>query len=188
MPKVPKIRAGMVLIAEPFLTDPNFSRTVVFLVEHNEEGTLGFVLNQPMGIMLKDVIENGPDDQLDIPLFAGGPVATDTLHVIHQLGDHIEGSKFVGKHIYWGGEFEQIRFLLGNKNAKWDDFRFFVGYSGWAPGQLEDELASGSWIVNKTDEEFIFDLEKQKLWEAALNDKGGKFKLMKGSPLRPDWN
>lgn len=178
----------MVLIAEPFLTDPNFSRTVVFLVEHNEEGTLGFVLNQPMGIMLKDVIENGPDDQLDIPLFAGGPVATDTLHVIHQLGDHIEGSKFVGKHIYWGGEFEQIRFLLGNKNAKWDDFRFFVGYSGWAPGQLEDELASGSWIVNKTDEEFIFDLEKQKLWEAALNDKGGKFKLMKGSPLRPDWN
>lgn len=188
MPKVPSIRAGMVLIAEPFLADPNFSRAVVYLVEHNEEGTLGFVLNQPMGIMLKDVVEAGPEDQLDIPLYIGGPVASSTLHVIHQLGDHIQDSKYVGKHIYWGGDFEQIKFLLGNKNARWNDFRFFVGYSGWGSGQLQEELENGSWIVNRTNDEFIFDLEKQKIWEAALTEKGGKFKLLKDSPLSPDWN
>ncbi len=184
-----KIKAGSILISEPFLADPNFSRTVVYIAEHDANGTVGFVVNQPMGLMLKDVIPTEPtEDFLDIPLFTGGPVGNDTLHVIHQLGDHVKGSKFISQHTYWGGDFEQIKFLIGNKNADTRDFKFFVGYSGWGPGQLESEIESNSWIVMKGSSDLVFGETDTKTWEKALEQKGGKFKLYQNSPLRPDWN
>ncbi|MBI1185680.1 YqgE/AlgH family protein [bacterium] len=182
------IRRGDLLIADPFLSDPSFSRAVVYIVEHNEEGTIGFVLNQPMGIMLKDVVETSPGPEFEIPLFTGGPVGGNTLHVVHQLGDHIAGSKYIANHIYWGGDFEQVKFLLGNKNADWRDMKFFVGYAGWAAGQLADELKNHSWIVLRGTEDFIFNDEDEDLWQAALRMKGGKYRLLAISPLRPEWN
>lgn len=184
-----KLKSGMMLVADPFLPDPNFSRSVVYIVEHDDKGTVGFVLNQPMGLMLEDVIQTGTSEDLDIPLFTGGPVGNDTLHVIHQLGDHVPGSKYISRHIYWGGDFEQIKFLIGNKNADLRDVKFFVGYSGWGPGQLEDEIKEKSWVILKGNEDLIFNNSiESKVWEKALNQKGGKFKLYQKSPLRPEWN
>jgi len=182
------IRPGDLLIAEPFLPDPNFSRSVAYVVEHNEEGTIAFVLNQPMDLNLNDVMKGDATDALDIPLYTGGPVAPDTLHVIHQLGDHIPGSKYIARHTYWGGDFEHIKMLLLNKNVDWRDFRFFVGYSGWSPGQLEDELEQKSWIIHRSSEELIFNDNPMAVWEKAMEERGGKYKLFAKSPLRPDWN
>lgn len=158
------------------------------MVEHNEEGSLGFVLNQPMNLSLNDVVEVGGEKELDIPLYSGGPVGSDTLHVVHQLGDHVTDSKVVSEHVFWGGDFEQIKFLLANKNADWKDFRFFVGYSGWAPGQLQEELKLKSWIVARGKESQVFNLDTAKLWEALMEGEGGKYKFLKKSPLKPDWN
>lgn len=183
-----QIRPGDLLIAEPFLPDPNFSRAVAYIVEHNEEGTIGFVLNQSTGVALKDVLPGEVGEELDIPLYSGGPVSPETLHVIHQLGDHISGSKYIARHTYWGGDFDQIKFLLGNKNANWKDFRFFVGYSGWSPGQLEAELEQKSWIIHRSNEELIFSDDAAEVWEKAMAERGGKYKLFAKSPLRPDWN
>lgn len=188
MPNVNLIQSGDLLISEPFLPDPNFMRSVVYLVEHNKEGTIGFVLNQPMGLTLADVLQIENAEGLDIPVYNGGPVANDTLHVIHQLGDHVPGSKYVGNHIYWGGDFEHIRFLLANKNADERDFRFFVGYSGWGAGQLQEELKQKSWIRHRVGEEMVFNDNPEKLWAEVLKNKGGRYKLISGSPLHPDWN
>ena len=113
-----QIRPGDLLIAEPFLPDPNFSRAVAYIVEHNDEGTIGFVLNQATGVALKDVLPGEVGEELDIPLYSGGPVSPETLHVIHQLGDHIPGSKYIARHTYWGGDFEQIKFRNGGESLQ----------------------------------------------------------------------
>ncbi|MCB0736468.1 MAG: YqgE/AlgH family protein [Bacteroidetes bacterium] len=184
-----KIRPGDVLISEPFLPDPNFARSVVLVVEHNAEGTVGFVVNHLLGMALSDVVPlQTKNPLLDIPMLSGGPVGTDTLHVLHQLGDHVPGSKYVANHIYWGGDFDQIQLLLLNQNANYKDFRFMVGYSGWAPGQLEQELEQNSWIVLKGKGGLIFETELEDLWQTLLEVKGGKYKLLKNSPNRPDLN
>lgn len=188
MSKIKKIRSGDILIAEPFLADPNFSRAVVYIVEHNAEGTVGFVVNQPMGLLLKDVIHTQPAEEFDIPLYSGGPVGTNTLHVVHQLGDHVKHSKYIARHTYWGGDFDQIKFLLLNKNADWRDVKIFIGYSGWSPDQLDAEVASKSWIIHRGSEDLIFNKLEKATWEQALRDKGGKYKLFQKSPLKPDWN
>ena len=121
-------------------------------------------------------------------MFSGGPVGNDTLHVIHQLGDHLKGSKYISKHTYWGGDFEQLKFLILNKNVDWRDLKIFIGYSGWSAGQLEDEIKAKSWIIHRGSEDLVFSKSEAQTWEEALNEKGGKYKLYQNSPLRPDWN
>src|SRR3990167_6862101 len=89
-PKFPKPQAGKLLLSEPFLEDPNFKRSVILLTEHNENGTVGFILNKPSNYKLNEALQNFP--AFDAPLFMGGPVQTDTLHFLHKLGNKLEGS------------------------------------------------------------------------------------------------
>ena len=105
---------GILLIAEPFLKDPNFMRTVVFLCDHQEEGSFGFVINRAYKHTLDELMNNAED--LKIPVFYGGPVQMDTIHFLHQYPDKIPGSYEVLNGIYWGGEFETAITLL--KKAK----------------------------------------------------------------------
>ena len=95
---------GILLIADPFLKDPNFLRTVVFLCEHKEEGSFGFVLNRKYENTLDELIPGLED--LKLPVFYGGPVQMDTIHFLHQYPDEIPGSEEVIKGVYWGGDFE----------------------------------------------------------------------------------
>src|SRR6218665_3318782 len=95
-----------ILIAEPFLGDPNFERSVVLLCEHNAEGSFGFVLNQESSLRLADVVEGV---YADFPLYIGGPVEQNTLHFIHRLGDMVDNTVEIGNGIYWSGDFESFR-------------------------------------------------------------------------------
>jgi putative transcriptional regulator len=177
---------GKVLIAEPFLGDPNFERSVVLLCEHNESGSFGFVLNQTTQLTIKDVIEE--EIYVPVPLQVGGPVEHNTLHFIHRLGSLVEDTLTVTDGLYWGGDFEQIKSLLNMGKITQQDVRFFIGYSGWGSGQLDNELKQNAWIVTDADANFIFTTPTDQLWRGILRRMDGKYKSIANYPTDPRLN
>ncbi len=179
---------GDFLISEPFLPDDNFSRSVVLLCEHNDEGTFGFVLNRPANLKLSNLISE-LFSPMDFDIFVGGPVQQNTLHFIHRMPNSLENSIEIKNGVYWGGNFEQLKIMLENGSVSPSDIRFFVGYSGWASGQLADELAVNSWIVSKsTDIEEVFNTSPEAFWKKALEKMGGKYKMFSKYPEDPRLN
>ncbi len=181
-----KPKAGRLLVSEPYLPDPNFERTIILLCEHNEEGTVGFVLNKPslskLGELIKDL------SQLENIVCMGGPVQQDTLHYIHRC-PHIEGAIEVSERIYWGGEFEQLIAKLESHQLSPTDIKFFLGYSGWSPGQLEEEIKVNSWIVsNLASEELLFETMEEEMWRKTLRTMGGRFSMYSNYPIDPSMN
>lgn len=176
---------GKLLLSEPFLPDPNFERTVILLTEHNEEGTVGFVLNKPSESRVTDVME---DLKIDLPIFIGGPVQQDTLHFIHrniQLKDAIE----IGGGLSWGGDFDQLVSLIDVGKVSLTDIKFFLGYSGWSPGQLDEELKTDSWIVSdRYNDELLFETVPDLMWKNALKNLGGRFSVYSNYPADPRMN
>lgn len=178
---------GDLLISEPFLPDPNFERSVILLCEHNEEGSLGFVLNKPTEHQLSDVLEESASFQKT--LYQGGPVQLNTLHFIHRAPDLIPDGNAVKEDIFWGGDYEQLLSLMNTRQLAPRDIRFFVGYSGWSPGQLEEELQEDSWFVYKqTSSRDVFDASAADLWRKVLKNMGGKYRMFSNYPTDPRLN
>ena len=165
------IQAGNLLLAQPFMLDPNFKRSVVALCEHDSaKGSLGFILNKPLNMKILDLVNDFPE--FDAEVYYGGPVATDTLHYIHDKGDLLEDSVEIHKGIYWGGDFERLKFLIDNKLILESNIQFFVGYSGWSENQLKGELDSGSWVVASMDANYLFHKDESLLWKKAMENTG----------------
>jgi len=179
-------RKGKVLVSEPFLSDQYFKRSIVLLAEYNEEGTLGFVLNKPIDAEISDLVKDFPDKE--IPASLGGPVATNTLHYIHTLGDILPESKRIYKNIYWGGNFEVLKNLIGFGSIDIRQVRFFVGYSGWEPGQLERELSENSWVITELSPEQIMSTNDPMIWKNVLRMMGRKYRLWADFPENPGLN
>lgn len=138
------IRAGSLLLSEPFSDDPYFKRSVILIVEHEEHGDVGFILNKCLGICLCDLVDNFPDD--DYTLCLGGPVNPSTLHYLHPYED-LPGNVRIADGLYWGGDFEILRDRLFTGEMIPAHMKFFLGYSGWERGQLMEEMQSGLWGV-----------------------------------------
>lgn len=180
-----KPAAGRFLVSEPFMEDQNFQRTVVLLVEHNQEGSLGFVLNRRLQVRVGDVV---PDLQaLDAPVFLGGPVEQTTLHYLHRIAD-LPGARPVGEGVYWSGSFEALQSLAQQGAIDPADIRFFVGYSGWGGGQLDGELVRKAWIVTPAHGGLVFQDDQEDLWRQALQSLGGKYNIIANYPVDPKLN
>lgn len=180
------IRPGIVLVSEPFMLDPHFKRSVVLICEHNEEdGTIGFVLNRSLGMRVDDTVAGMEDLQGD--LYYGGPVAQDTMHYLHRYGDILEDSLPIMDGIWWGGNYEQLTALLKSGQLSPDGVRFFLGYSGWSAGQLQDELDIDSWITAEGKAEYLFK-SGDELWKQVLADKGGRYTQVINYPEDPSLN
>lgn len=177
---------GKILISEPFLNDPNFKRSIILLSEHGEEGSVGFILNKPTKLRINQVLDDFPD--FDAPVYLGGPVQINTLQFIHRLGNMIEGSTEICDGLYWGGNFDYLKLLIEANQVTPDDFRFFIGYSGWTEGQLDDELKINSWIVTSTSVENIFSEEPDKMWREILKGMGRKYSILASFPENPSVN
>ena len=143
------LKKGDFLVSQPFMMDGNFRRTVIFLTEYNEEGALGFILNRPLEYNADELMAEFPE--FDDAAYFGGPVATNTIHYVHRVGHLLDDSIEVKDGIFWGGNYDKLKVLIDNKMILPGDIKFYVGYSGWSPGQLEDELVHGSWIVVPSD-------------------------------------
>ncbi len=177
---------GTLLIAEPFLKDPNFSRTVVFVCDHQPGGSFGFVLNRAYGHNLDDLMNNVGD--LKVPVYYGGPVQLDTIHFLHQYPDQIPGSYEISKGIYWGGDFELAVELLRNGTIPASGIRFFLGYSGWSEGQLAEEMNQKSWLTAAATRKIVFHRNINDIWRDALTSLGGDYAMMVNFPTDPQLN
>lgn len=182
-----QVKSGTILISDPFLDDKYFGRSVIIVCSHNPEGSFGFVLNQYLDIDLHKADENFPDIQARISL--GGPVGKENLFFIHRLGTKIQGSTSLYNGIYYGGDYDQLKKLLIQSKKHRKDVRFFVGYSGWSEGQLDEEIKEESWLpVNNISNDMIFDTANDKLWEQSLEIQGKRFKIMSKFPRNPEDN
>ncbi len=178
---------GSLLIANPFLKDPNFLRTVVLICDHSSEsGSFGFVLNKPFSVRLHQLLNE--ITHTDIPVSVGGPVQTDSLHFIHQYPDLIEGGEEILPGIYWGGNFESMKILLNNGDIDLRKVRFFLGYSGWSEGQLDGEIKEESWITMMGTRKLLFATPPEDVWKDSLKELGGDYEMMINFPLDPQLN
>jgi len=182
-----KPKTGRLLISEPFMVDPNFKRSVVLLTEHGEDGTVGYILNQVGDLLLKDVIQDlwAADNQI----YFGGPVASDTLHFIHRAYDKLQSGEEIGNGIYWGGNFETLKILINTNAIDENEIKFFMGYSGWDTGQLEQELKQNAWMVSDISHpDIIFGSDDEKLWRDVIVNLGPKYAHVSNFPIDPSLN
>jgi putative transcriptional regulator len=181
------LKPGDVLIAEPFLKDPNFSRAVILLCEHEEaKGSLGFVLNREIPYTISDLISDLPN--CDFPVFFGGPVQLDTLHFLHTRPDVIEDSFKISEGLHWGGNFTQVIKLIKQGLITHADIKFYVGYSGWNSGQLAGELNDNSWFTTTVTKKLVFVNQAAKLWQESIKQLGPEYMEMVNYPIDPNLN
>ncbi len=176
---------GYLLLAEPFMADPNFKRSVVFICENQKSGSVGFILNRPMPLKLTEAVEDIFD--FDATLYYGGPVQTDTLHFIHNVSD-LEGCIRIIDGLYWGGNFEALKAIINSGQVRPENFRFFLGYSGWDMSQLDSELADNSWIIHPAKASHVFKEKPDTLWKEVLKEMGGDYAMMVNFPEDPSMN
>ena len=177
---------GILLIADPFLKDPNFMRTVVFICEHQYEGSMGFVLNKQFEQTMDELINDF--EGYPLPVYYGGPVQLDTIHFLHQYPDLVPGGQEVMKGVYWGGDFEVLTSHVKNKEVDLGKIRFFIGYSGWGEGQLGEELTEKTWLTVEATRNLIFHGSPDEVWKESLKHLGGDYERMVNFPIDPRLN
>ena len=188
---MPRLRAGSLLISQPFLGDPNFERSVVLLCQHTgADGSFGLVLNRLSTLHLADVLELPvPADSpvARLPLYLGGPVQPDTLHYLHQQPS-VPGAVALGQGVYWGGDFQELLGRLLSGELAPEAVRFYAGYSGWTGGQLGGEIGEAVWIVFPDAAGKVFTLNPEAFWQAVLREKGGRYRALSNYPIDPRLN
>jgi putative transcriptional regulator len=175
-----KLQPGKLLLASANLLESNFKRTVLLMCEHSEEGSMGFILNRPMEFKVCEAIAGFED--IEEPLHMGGPVQVDTVHFIHSRGDSIDGAVEIFDGIYWGGDKNQLSFLINTGVIQPSEIRFFLGYAGWGAGQLQQEFEEGSWYTAEATRDIVFGAEYERMWSRSVRSKGGDYRIIANSP------
>lgn len=180
-----KVEIGDILIAEPFLEGKYFSRSVIFMVEHDEKGSIGFVLNKPMAYSASDLVTELAG--VNFPVYVGGPVEPNQLYYLHNHPE-LEDALPIADGIYWGGDFTALVQMLKEGSILPDEIRFFAGYSGWDGGQLERELEENTWMVGDITSIDFFRMDNNSLWESSMSALGGRYKIWSNFPKDPIMN
>ncbi|MDD4820751.1 MAG: YqgE/AlgH family protein [Flavobacteriales bacterium] len=147
MKKEPILKKGVALIAAPMLNNDFFRKSVIYITRHDDASSLGFILNRQLKLYMGMFF---PQIKETIPIYQGGPVDTDTLFFIHNIPSLLPGSIQIDESAYWGGDFETLKNLLSSGEAKGENVRFFLGYTGWDAGQLDDEVKEKNWLIEST--------------------------------------
>jgi putative transcriptional regulator len=180
-------KKGNLLIAEPStLGDVSFNRSVVLLAEHNNEGSIGFILNKPLNYTINDLL---PEIEASFKIYNGGPVEQDNLYFIHNIPEIIPKSLEISNGIYWGGDFETTKHLINSGQISKSNIRFFLGYSGWSINQLELELNETAWIVSENSlKKDLLSKSSNQFWKEKILEQGGEYVLFSNSPENPMLN
>lgn len=180
-------KKGHLLIAEPsIIGDISFNRSVILLADHSPEGSVGFILNKPLKFTLNELIQETEEKFI---VFNGGPVEQDNLYFIHTVPEIIPESIEISLGIFWGGNFEVVLRLLKNKRLHEGDIRFFLGYSGWEPQQLEEELKSNVWLVDRNIyENDLIIKSNDSFWKEKMVELGGDYSIWSNAPENPSYN
>lgn len=179
---------GNVLIAEPFLQDIYFQRSVVLLTNHSAEGSLGFVLNKKLSLIVNDFFPE-LEKFASMPIFMGGPVCKDRLFFIHTLDANIiPESQKINDTLSFCGSFDALKEYIISGRPVEGAVKFFLGYSGWDKDQLNNEIEQNSWVVSKDSISNILRAENETFWKDSLNTLGGKYKNWINYPKEPYYN
>lgn len=180
------IKPGEILIAKPFLQDDYFKRSVIFTVEHNSTGSLGFVFNKPHGLLLKDIfphLKNG-----NFPLFEGGPVSENQLFYTHTIGQKLTDSIEISNGVFWGGNFFELSKMIENNELKSNEIKFYIGYSGWSAGQIDVEMEKEMWLIQQANYNELISMPPNKMWGNELDKINSGFKAFSDYPFDPSLN
>ncbi len=182
-----KLTNGKILVSTPeLLMDHIFNQSVLLLTEHNEKGSMGFILNKPLLLRLNDIFDEIPTN---IQLWNGGPVEPSNMFYLHNKPDLIPHSILfdIKNNLYIGGNFEIIKLLLKNQSIDERHIKFFLGYSGWAPGQLKKEVKEKAWFITPNDID-LFQLNPKNIWKEKIVAVNPKNIIWQNAPLNPHLN
>lgn len=179
---------GRILIASPLLNDYHFSRTVILMINHEENGDMGVVLNKDFRyhVSLNDLVKD-LEDLPSIPVYKGGPVGRDTMFFIHDI-EEINDSLPLGNGLFMNGDFDQMLNFIKSGQRYTDRVRFFLGYAGWEKGQLQAEMDDDTWIVSELSKDRLFKENYRELWRNSLNDMGEPYCTWAKYPAIPSMN
>lgn len=179
-------KQGNILIAEPFLAGSYFNRSIILLATYTENGAVGFILNKKVDYPVEDLFLNFPD--FDSEIHIGGPVGTDSVYFIHTLGNVIPGSIYIKENLYWGGDFDSLKLQIKLGMVNPHQVRFFLGYSGWEAGQLEEEIKENSWLVADIPQADLMTIDENEMWVESVRTMGGKYIMWENFPENPSLN
>lgn len=177
---------GNIMIAEPLSRDGFFGRSVVLLTEYNDKGVLGFILNKSTGLGINSFVSEIQDESFLVSV--GGPVSTNSLHFIHTIGPKLPNSKLLFDNLYWGGDFELLKKLINSGTVSPAQVRFFVGYCGWSPNQLQGEIKHDSWLVSRLPVNHIMQPNEENLWKQSVINTDESYRFWLNVPSNPNWN
>jgi putative transcriptional regulator len=180
------VKENMLLIADPFLKDEHFKRSVIYLCSHSSEGSVGFALNRLFEYSLNQLISG--IDHCNIPVYIGGPVELDSIHFIHQYPLLIPDSQQVSETTFWGGDLDFAKELIARNELNLKKIKFFIGYSGWGADQLNDELKEKSWLLSQPNDSIIFNTSPELVWKESILQMGPDYKDLVNYPLDPQLN
>tara|TARA_B100001250_G_C19336339_1_gene587058 strand:+ start:40 stop:588 length:549 start_codon:yes stop_codon:yes gene_type:complete len=159
-----EVTVGTILISKPFMEDNRFEKTIILIVENNNDGTIGFIMNKSIANKVDSISDIFPDQNINLKY--GGPVDDESsLFFIHRYPDLIRGSKEIKNGVFWGGEIEDVSKGLSSGEISKNEITFFLGYTGWEQSQLADEINEGSWIPHNID---LNTLQKNINWSNLL--------------------
>ncbi len=175
---------GMFLVASQDLRDPNFSETVVLLIDYNPQGAMGLVINRPTQMKLSTVLPEieGLKKRNDT-VYIGGPVARMQMMLLIRSVDPPDGSLHIFEDVYVSSSGTVIQRMIDAVRPE-ERFRIYMGYAGWAPGQLDRELSRGDWHLLQADTETLFDRAPQEIWQELIRQSP----LLIANLQRPDWD
>ena len=189
MRSVDAVTRGTFLVASPLLRDPNFLRTVVLMCDHTDEGSWGLVVNRRTDLTFGTLLEDLPfPAATNGPVFWGGPVETSRMQTLHRLRRDLGEVTEVCPGVDLGLDVDTFREVLDGTLMPGESLQAYVGHAGWGPGQLEAELATGSWIPCTAEARFVFEVDPEEMWERVLRSLGRNFARLATVPLDPRVN
>lgn len=182
-------RGGSLLVAEPFLREQYFHHAVICLVDYEPRGgAMGVVMNNLTSYTLQDLVSSVTAKK-PIPIYCGGPMSCDRLYFIHTLKDVIPESTRINDELSIGGDFDALLKIVNDGYDVDGTVRFFLGYSGWSPGQLDEELIKKVWAVTEIKDSYaLLRGEEDSYWHRTVRSMGAEFRGWLYHPRNPHSN
>jgi len=184
-----KYGKGYFLIANPVLPDPNFSRTVILLCNHNDQGSFGLVLNRSTKLKAREVFTTHElFKEENNRVFFGGPVSQSQVFYLCRSENSIPGLEEICPDVYLGMNWESLEMTVDRLKEPEVNIQFYLGYSGWAAGQLDGEMEQKSWLTCKASEDFVFGVSENQIWSMVVRSLGKNFEYLLQAPVNPNMN
>lgn len=184
-----KYGKGFFLIANPVLPDPNFSRTVVLLCNHDEQGSFGLVINRSAEVRVADAFSNYKRLQtFQNKIYIGGPVSQTQVFYLCKSEEPLPGMEVICDNLHLGMDWDALEDVLNVIKDPRQNIRFYLGYSGWGSGQLANEMSQRSWLTCEAKNIFVFGDSEECVWTNVVRSLGKEYTYLLRAPLNPQWN